>query len=158
MRLKKVPWIHPVSSSSIIILREMWIWHTILQQMLCSMQKSKYSNCIIFVFEDAFFKPMKVKGDGFCLFKVSASHLMSCFLDDVWTDRFPHGKKPGIIGNIWGGEWFESIHLPERQWSTSKRFWHICRLWSQWIQRKDRWMGFCNGIHINEQGALLFWW
>ena len=46
--------------------------------------------------EDVLFNPMKMKGDGSCLYLASASHIMSFFLDDIWTDRFPPGKKPGI--------------------------------------------------------------
>ena len=40
-------------------------------------------HCIFF--ENDLFKPMKVKGDRSCLHKASASYIMSCFFDDVWT-------------------------------------------------------------------------
>ena len=45
---------------------------------------------------DAFFKPMKVKGYGFCLYSAVVSHIMSIRLHDIWTDRFPLVKKPGM--------------------------------------------------------------
>ena len=51
-------------------------------------------HCIFF--ENSLFKLMKMKGDGFCLYRAVASHIMSCCLDDVWTERFPPIKKPGI--------------------------------------------------------------
>ena len=37
-----------------------------------------------------------MKGDGSCLYRVITSHIMSFCLNDVWTDRFLLGKKPGI--------------------------------------------------------------
>ena len=51
-------------------------------------------DCIFF--DNEFSKPMKVKGDGSCLYQAIASHIMSYCLKDVWTGRFPPGKKPGI--------------------------------------------------------------
>ena len=39
---------------------------------------------------------MKVKGDGSCLNRAVVSQIMSFHHDDVWTDRFFPGKKPGI--------------------------------------------------------------
>ena len=56
--------------------------------------KTLQSHCIFF--EDDWFKPMKVKGDGSCLYWAVALHIMSCCLYDVWTGRFFPGKKPGI--------------------------------------------------------------
>ena len=47
-------------------------------------------------FRDAFYKPVKVKGNGSCLYQAVASHIMSCCLNNFWTDRFPPGKKPRI--------------------------------------------------------------
>ena len=58
--------------------------------MLCLMQKSKPSNCIVFSLI------YKVKGDGSCLCWAVATHIMSHCLDDVWSGRFPPGIKPGI--------------------------------------------------------------
>ena len=46
--------------------------------------------------ENDLFKPVKVKGDGSCLYRAIATHMMSCCLNDVWTGRFPPGKKPRI--------------------------------------------------------------
>ena len=50
--------------------------------------------CIFF--ENAFFKPIKVKGDGFCVYQAAASHIMSCCLHYALTGSFPLGKKPGM--------------------------------------------------------------
>ena len=47
-------------------------------------------------FENNLFQPVKVKGDGSCLYRAVATHIMSCCLNDVWTGRFLPGKKPGI--------------------------------------------------------------
>ena len=70
------------------ILREMWMWLTIQHQMLCSTQTLDHQLHCIF-FEDYSFISMKVEGDGSCLYWAIASHIMSCFFDDVWTERFP---------------------------------------------------------------------
>ena len=57
--------------------------------------------------EDEIFMPMKVKGDGSCLYQAIVLHIMSCCFNDVLTDRFPPGKKPGIklaifeVANDW---------------------------------------------------------
>ena len=56
--------------------------------------KMLQSHCIFF--EDEFFKPMKMKGDGSCLYWAVASHIMSFCLNDVWNGRFLLGKKPEI--------------------------------------------------------------
>ena len=50
--------------------------------------------CIFF--EDDFFKPMRMKSDGSCLYQAVASHVISCCLDDVWTGRFSPSRKTGI--------------------------------------------------------------
>ena len=50
--------------------------------------------CILF--ENSLFKLVRVKGDGFCLYRAIATHIMSCCFNDVWTGRFPPAKKPGI--------------------------------------------------------------
>ena len=71
------------------------MWPTIPQQMPFNAGIKKLQSYCIF-FEDEFFKPMKVKGDGLCLYRAIASCIKSFCLDDVWTDRFPPGKKPGI--------------------------------------------------------------
>ena len=42
------------------------------------------------------FKPMKEKGDGSCLYRAAASHVLQFYLNDLWTNRFLPGKKPGI--------------------------------------------------------------
>ena len=52
-------------------------------------------SCCIF-FEDDLFQPVRVKGDESCLFWAVATHIISCCLHDVWTGRFPPGKKTGI--------------------------------------------------------------
>ena len=49
--------------------------------------KILHLDCILF--ENVFFKPMKVKGDGSCLYRAIALHIMTFCLNDVWTDRFP---------------------------------------------------------------------
>ena len=51
-------------------------------------------HCIFF--EDEFFKLVKVKGDESCLYWAVASQCMLGCRCDVWTDRIPHRKKPGI--------------------------------------------------------------
>ena len=56
--------------------------------------KTIQSNCI--PFEDDLFKPVKVKGDGSCLYMAIATHIMSYCLNAVLTDRFPPGQKPRI--------------------------------------------------------------
>ena len=83
----------------------MWMWPTIPQQMLYSMKSN----------EDEFFKPMKVKGDGSCLYWTVASHIMSFFLNDVWTDRFPTRKKPGKNWQHLRWQMIQTGYLPERQ-------------------------------------------
>ena len=65
-----------------------------LYQNKCTAIKMIKLDCIFF--EDKFFKSKKVKGDGPCLYRTVASHIISFCLNNVWTDRFPPGKKPGI--------------------------------------------------------------
>ena len=72
----------------------MELWHTITQQMLCSMHKILQSHCICY--ENDLFKSMKVTGDGSCLYRAIATHIMLTCLDNVWAGRFPPGKKPRI--------------------------------------------------------------
>ena len=52
-------------------------------------------SCYIF-YDISFFKAVNVKGDGSCLYRTIASHVIFFCLQDVWTERFLHGKKPGI--------------------------------------------------------------
>ena len=66
--------------------------------------------------EDAFFKPMMVKGDEGCLYWAVASHIMSFCFDDVWMDRFLTGKKPGIKLAT-----FEAVH-ELKQFVSQKNF------------------------------------
>ena len=68
--------------------------YTTINSLVNAKIKTLQSRCIFF--KDALFKPMKVKGDGSCLYWIVASHIMSCCFDDVWTGRCPPGKKPGI--------------------------------------------------------------
>ena len=56
--------------------------------------KTLQSHCILF--EDDLFKPVKVNGNGSCLYRAIATYIMSCCLDDIWTGRFPPGKKHRI--------------------------------------------------------------
>ena len=39
---------------------------------------------------------MMVKGDGSCLYRNIASHIISFCLNDIWTERITPGKKAGI--------------------------------------------------------------
>ena len=40
-------------------------------------------------FENDLFKSVKMKGDGSCLYRATATNIMSCCLNDVWAGRFP---------------------------------------------------------------------
>ena len=73
---------------------------------------------------------------------------MSFCLNDIWSDKLSPGKKPGIKPENWDGQWLETVHLPWRQQSTSKKSCYTCRSISHWYyQRNDRQVRFCNDIN-----------
>ena len=59
--------------------------------------------------------------------------------------------------NILGGEWYETVHLPERQWNTSNFLRCIQIKMSIILEKEDKGVGFCDSIHRNEQGTFSFW-
>ena len=107
--------------------------------------------------EDALFKPLKVKGDGSFLYQAVAIHIMSCCLDDVWTGRFPPGKKPGIkqepnkvVNDL-------KQFISQKDNALLQKILAYCHTMCWWIyQRKDRGVGLCNDIERNEQGTWAF--
>ena len=57
------------------------------------MQKSKPSNCIVFTLKMIYWNQWRWRViDPVC----TMPYIMSCCLNDVWTGRFPPGKKLGI--------------------------------------------------------------
>ena len=56
--------------------------HCTMTNALFNGEMKNLQSCCIF-FEELFFKPMEVKGDGSYLYGAVASHIMSCCLDDV---------------------------------------------------------------------------
>ena len=100
--------------------------------------------CIIF--EDKIFKLMKVKGDGSCLYQVVASNIMSCCLGDVWTGKFPPGKKHEIKTATYEVVYFKHClaYMPNKEFII--------------FQRKDGRVVSCNSNNRNKQGTSSTWW
>ena len=87
--------------------------------------KNLQSHCIFF--EDDLFKPMKMKADGSCLYWAVASHIMSCCLNDAWTDRFPPGKKPGIKLAIYEVMNDLKQFISQKDSDLLQKLWYICQ-------------------------------
>ena len=108
--------------------------------------------CIFF--EDAFFKPVKVKDDGHC-FSYHVIFSWWCL-----NNRFPPEKKPEtkhlkfeVVNNFKEFISHNDNEMPQKVFNI-----HEDQEVNEYIKEK-RGGGFCDGINWNEQGALSFcWW
>ena len=146
VRLYKLP-THQVSYSFITSIWEMWLWSTIPHLILHWMLKLKRPNNILFSCGNSFFKPVRVKGNGSCLYSAIASHITTMYFHDLLTKIFLLEKKNrNKKSNIEGGQWF-------KEWKDEalrKWHWKIWLYWSQQIFIIKSGMGLTHGILSND--------
>ena len=134
MRSSKVLWIHFIVFHYYLVGNMDVVYYTMTNALFHTETKTLQLHYILF--ENDWFKPVKVKGNG-SICKGQLLH-MSCHVVPMMFGLVdsPQREAWNKTSNIQVGEWFETVNSPGRQCNSSKTFKFLCHTRSWWLHQR----------------------